>query len=160
MPRQHPIKAIRLAVVESLRDAAISIDVKGVPKAVTVLDFPPENGLVDESKLPGIFCFTRSERIEASANSAGGVEDTRDYLIDVVLQCGDYAANISDQVDDLHLALEDAISASDRFTGLVHRIRPTGSETLVERGEISFASRRVTYLASRNVNRRDPAITT
>lgn len=150
----HPLKAIRHACVDVLRDAAISVTVQGAPKAVTIADHPPLSGLIDESKLPGIYCYVRSEKITAATRQT----DDREMQIDFVLQGADYADDVLDQVDDMHLALEQAVTASGNLGALVYRLQPIGSDGIVERGEISFASRRVTYVAMRDVLRRDPTV--
>lgn len=151
----HPAKALRQAVAAILEDAAIEIDVGGDPTAVSILVHPPSGGWLPDKRLPGIYVFVRSERIEAATHSDTG----RTYLIDVVLQARGTSAAAIDQVDDLQLEVERAIGADETLGGLATSCDPAGSEIHLDKGEVVFAARRLTFEAVVLVPWGDPDIT-
>ena len=150
----HPLKALRRASVDCVAAAEITVPVGGVPTAITVLEHPPTGGAVPEEDLPAIYCYIRSERVEPDSMRT----DDRTILLDFVLQASGLRHDGLDQVDDMHLALERAIAGSGRLGGLVMTIRPVGSEVNVERGEVVFAARRVTFEARILASRSDPSV--
>lgn len=148
----HPLKAIRLAAFGAAESAAISVLVSGVAVAVKVLRHPPSDAAVPDNQLPAIFCYIRSELITPETLT----KDRRDILLDFVIQTK--GVDAVDQVDDIHLALEVAIASSRNLGGVVLSIRPVGSEINIQRGEVIFAARRVTFEAFVIVDRANPSI--
>uniref|UniRef100_UPI0013007AD7 hypothetical protein n=1 Tax=Oceanicella sp. SM1341 TaxID=1548889 RepID=UPI0013007AD7 len=139
----HPLKALRLRVVTALRAAGITLDVGGEERDVTILEQPPTGGAIPDTMLPALYCYVRSERIAPDCMAC----DERTVLLDLVLQAQGYDQQPVDQVDDLQLAVERVIAAAGSLGGLVMVIRPVGSEINVERGEVIFAARRLTFEA-------------
>ncbi|WP_353472327.1 hypothetical protein PVT71_13625 [Salipiger sp. H15] len=151
----HPLKALRIASAEILSTAGLSVIVGGETREVTVLEHPPADAAVPEELLPAIYCYCRSERIEPDSMRT----DKRQVLIDFVLQAQGFEQTALDQVDDMHLEVERALAASGNLGGLVMMIRPVGSEVNVQRGEVVFAARRVSYEATLILPRHDPSVT-
>ena len=151
----HPLKALRRASVDLLSTVGLSVIVGGETQDVAILEHPPTDAAVPEELLPAIYCYCRSERIEPDSMRT----DRRQVLIDFVLQAKGTEHTALDQVDDMHLYLERAIAASDKLGGLVMMIRPAGSEVNVQRGEVVFAARRVSFEATLILPRHDPSVT-
>ena len=151
----HPLKALRRASVDLLSEAGLSVIVGGATREVTVLEQPPMGGAVPDDDLPALYCYVRSERIDGDSTRT----DRRTVLLDFVLQASGTDQDALDQIDDIQLALEREIAASGRLGGLVMMIRPVGSEVRVERGEVVFAARRVTFEAMLLASRADPDVT-
>lgn len=151
----HPLKALRRASVDLLSEAGLSVIVGGNTREVAVLEQPPMGGAVPDDILPALYCYVRSERIDSDSTRT----DRRTVLLDFVLQASGTDQDALDQIDDIQLALEREIAASGRLGGLVMMIRPVGSEVRVERGEVVFAARRVTFEAVLLASRADPDVT-
>lgn len=151
----HPNKAARKRIVAILRAANISILVGAETRAATVVEHPPNGGWISEKDLPGIYCFVRSERVTPDTMAS----DTRQILIDIVLQGKGQREDVIDQVDDMQLAVELALMDDDTAGGLFDDFRPVGSEVYTNQGEVVFAARRVSFEAQLNVLRIDPTIT-
>ncbi|WP_370045480.1 MULTISPECIES: hypothetical protein [Salipiger] len=151
----HPLKALRRTSVDLLSSAGLSVIVGGETRDVTVLEHPPLDAAVPPELLPAIYCYGRSERLEPDSMRT----DRRQVLMDFVLQAEGSDQTALDQVDDMHLGLEQAIAASGNLSGLVMQIRPVGSEVSVQRGEVVFAARRVTFEATLILSRHDPSVT-
>ena len=152
----HPIKAIRQAVTTRLQTASIAIDVGGVSTSCSVLDHPPVGVVLPDESLPGIYVFIRDEQIEPSDLRNA---DDRSYLIDVVLQARGDQIDAVDQIDEMHLAVEEAIVVDPKLGGLCIYCLPVSSTMQVDRAEMTFAARRVTFRALRRVVRGAPAVT-
>ena len=150
----HPLKALRQRSSALLSAAGIAVDINGQPVAVSVFEHPPTGGWVAADKLPAIFCYVRSEVIEAGTYA----KDQRGALLDVVLQAKGGRDDVLDQLDDIHLAMEIAFASDFSLGGLLYRFRPTGSEIYTNQGEVVFAARRVTYEAQLMVPRADPTV--
>ncbi|MEP2782326.1 MAG: hypothetical protein ABJO67_03430 [Pseudoruegeria sp.] len=146
----HPLKAVRKAIVALLSDSVIVVD----GATVGVLDSPPEQGQVPEESLPALYCFARSEHVSIGTHTS----DERGVLVDIVIQAKGFRVNVVDQVDDIHLELERRIAASGRLSGLVASIAPQGSEIHIDRGEVIFAARRVTFEVKMFTSRMDPSV--
>lgn len=155
MPTVSPIAAIRKAAVALLDGAGLQIPVAGTPTDVTVLEHPPDSGVVDPSRLPGIYCYVRSEQTGVGSHRT----QLRRYLVDFVLQGKGGHSDVIDQVDALDLALEATIATDPSLGGLLYQTSRAGSETSVVRAEISFSSRRVTYEVAREVDPLAPGVT-
>lgn len=149
----HPNKALRKGLVAALTNAQITIPIGGVQRDVTVGEHPPTGGWIPETELPGIYCFVRSERISTDSFDS----DQRDSLIDIVLQAKGGRSDVIDQVDDMQLAVEIALMADDTIGGLLHQLRPVGSEVFTNQGEVIFGARRVTFEGSLIALRADPS---
>ncbi|MBR9840211.1 MAG: hypothetical protein GYB50_20310 [Rhodobacteraceae bacterium] len=151
----HPLRALRRASVDLLSSAGLTVIVGRETREVSVLEHPPLDAAVPPELLPAIYCYGRSERIEPDSMRT----DRRQVLLDFVLQAEGGEQTALDQVDDMHLALEREIAASGNLSGLVMLIRPVGSEVSVQRGEVVFAARRVTFEATLILSRHDPSVT-
>ena len=151
----HPLKAIRREVVWILTAADIEINVGSGRKRPSILVNPPSGGAAPQSSLPAIFVYPRSEqRLESSSST-----DEQRVLVDVVMQSYGNDDEALDHVDDMQLAVEIAILANPRLSGLAMGIRATGSEIDTVQGEVSFAVRRVTFEVRREMPRNDPTVT-
>lgn len=151
----HPLKALRRASVDLLSSAGLSVIVGAETRAVAVLEHPPADAAVPEELLPAIYCYCRSERIDPDSMRT----DRRQVLIDFVLQAEGGEQTALDQVDDMHLDVERLLAGSGNLGGLVMTIRPAGSEVNVQRGEVVFAARRVSFEAVLILPRHDPSVT-
>lgn len=148
------LKAIRHAVNDLLATPVIEIAVAGVPTEVTLKKSPPAGGWVNDTDLPAVFSYMRSETIEAFTFKA----DDRKLRLDLVLQAKGTGDDVLDQIDDLQLEIEKRIAASGNLGGLVRSIRPLSSEVHTDRGEVIFAARRVTFEINVSVPRQAPVL--
>lgn len=143
----HPNKALRKAAIGILRDAP------NMPE--TILDHPPKGGSIDPTKLPVVFCYVRAERVEEASQKT----KMRTVLVDFVIEVSGADDEVLDKVDDFQLALERAFIATPRLGGWLESFEITGSELMdKQKGEFSFAMRRITYEARTSVPRLDPVI--
>ncbi len=149
------LKAVRHAVNDLLAAPVIEISVAGVPTAVTLKKSPPAGGWINDSELPAVFSYMRSETIEPSTFTA----DARLPRLDLVLQAKGGGDDVLDQIDDMQLEIERRIAGSGKLGGLVQSIRPVSSEVHTDRGDVVFGARRVTFEIKASVSRRDPVLT-
>lgn len=148
------LKAIRHAVNDLIATPAIEISVGGTATAVSLKKSPPSGGWVNDSDLPAVFSYMRSETIEAFTFKA----DDRKPRLDLVLQAKGLGDDVLDQIDDLQLEIERRIADSGNLGGLVRSIRPIGSEVHTNHGEVVFGARRVTFEIQVSVPRALPVL--
>lgn len=151
----HPLRALRDAIVGVLTDAAISVATDDGMTPVIIRSHPPAGGLIPEAQLPGVYVYPRSELRERETNTS----DAQAVLYDIVLQAKSSDETALDQVDAMHLAVEVAMQADETLGGLCYSQRVTGSETMAEQGEITFAARRVTYEIERDLSHATVGVT-
>jgi hypothetical protein len=149
----HPSKAIRKSVLATLAGAGMVVGDENTP--VSVLQYAPAGGWPSDDKLPAAYVQIRSEKIEAETLDT----DRRSYLVDVILQAKGSHEQAQDHVDDMALATELVVSASNDLGGLVMGISPVGSEVHSERGEAVFSARRLTFETSLHTSKGDPSVT-
>ncbi len=150
----HPLKALRQRIAEALYLADIQIIVSDLLTTVTISVHPPNGGWLQDSELPGIYIYPRSERITPD----GSRSDERSTLIDIVLQAKGGRDDVLDQVDDMQLRVEQVLAATDLLADFVETLRPVGSEIYTNQGEVVFGARRVTFEAQLVANRADPSV--
>ncbi len=148
------LKAIRHAVNDLLTTPAIEIAVGGTPATVTLKKSPPTGGWVNDTDLPAVFSYMRSETIEAFTFKS----DDRKPRLDLVLQAKGGGDDVLDQIDDMQLEIEKRIAASGNLGGLVRSIRPVSSEVHTDRGDVVFGARRVTFEIQASVPRALPVL--
>lgn len=148
------LKAIRHAVNDLLETPTISIAVAGTPTEVTLKKSPPSGGWVNDSELPAVFSYMRSETIQAFTYTS----DDRKPRLDLVLQAKGTGDDVLDQIDDMQLEIETRIATSGNLGGLVRSIRPVASEVHTDRGAVVFGARRVTFEIDVAVARAAPSL--
>ena len=148
------LKAVRYALFDVIADAGISIDIAGIPTAVTVEKNPPSGGWLPDDALPGVYLFMRREVIEPEARRV----DLRTITANVILQARGGRLDVVDQVDDMQEAIEVLIASDPTLGGKVRQIRLTDSEIQLERGAVVFAARRLTFEIKASVERSAPTI--
>lgn len=152
---KHPVRTLRELFVSALRVPEISVEVGGLPEPLTVLEHPPSDGWVSDELLPAAYVFVRSERVEKSAMR--GLRQ-RYFLVDVIIQGAGGDDTAVDQVDDAYYAIERAVVANQALVDFAGPPEVQGSEITTSRGEVVFASRRVSFEITLFAERDDPAV--
>lgn len=145
-------KEVRHRFRDLIADAALSIEVGGVPTPVTVLQQPPKGWVVPEAKLPALYVFNSGERV----SPADMTTVDRALQLDVVLMAQDHG-DPQDQLDDLQLAIEKLVLASGGLSGACYDIPLEGSAIGQDQGRILFGVRTLTFRPVSNVTVNDPS---
>lgn len=150
----HPLRRLRLAAFAAVSDAAPTVQIDGSPAPVALLDHPPEGALMPEGSRPGAYVYLRDERVEPASQRT----NEHRSVIDWVCQVEGFAATYMDQLDELCLAVQLAMIADRTLGGAALDLRYSGSQIVTERGEVVFASRRLSFPAVQHTLIQDPRV--
>ncbi|HGG04730.1 MAG TPA: hypothetical protein ENK28_04675 [Aliiroseovarius sp.] len=145
------LKFVRQAIGDVLVQTGFSIPVNGVDTPVTVKRDPPSGLWLNDSQLPGLMIFVRGDRVSTTSMR----RKRREITVDLILQAkGPH--DVLDQIDDMHLEIENRLMDSGNLSGTVFDLQPEGSEVHLERGEVVLGARRVTWRVRVDYAPRDP----
>lgn len=150
MSATHIVKEVRNRFVATLTSVA-NVPPFEILASATILDSPPRDWSVEEGLLPAVYVLNTGERLRRS-----GVNSTeRDIAIAVVLLAKS-GGEPQDQLDDLQLAVEQALIDSSFLGGLASELELTEVATNKINGQWAFGQRILNYTVSVEVTSNNP----
>lgn len=146
-------KEIRHRFKAALSGAAIGVDPGSGSVPVTVLDTAPAGWVVPDKDLPALYVFASGEGLSYETLSEVG----RTLILDVVLMARG-GGDPMDQLDDMQLAVEQAVIAAGSFGGLTRSAWLTSVEIAQHQGALMIGTRMMKFEITYGVTPGDPSL--